>query len=1229
MKLLVSVVCVMVAVQMGGVHAQSIESFDPPAFNDNRVTTDLLFMYTFDQQECRDGAFADKRNDTTSLLGDFTYDQGDWGTTEKCPSVNNTGTIFENAYHGTKSQGQRSGASPSTAPLLRPDWVESGNDITALKSAMGTDFTVELWIRPSFNSGDPDNDEQFVLLEIGDPTPTAGSGFTWTCGDFSHDMQLIYDNSGVKRFELTYRTGPNPSDCQTINFGGFSLTAGSLYHVVVSAGTIGATQVLGLYIDGVAVGSSTSGLTDLDARTGSDVSLGDWSNADVIRVGSSAFTLSSLNTAVTVGTFSWPGDILFFAMSDRAFHSSSFNGGSGQFEAVGSADITSNFAAGLPNSVPVPPNDEFIFVGNEDEFVAFDPFQTALYDFDEDAFGENASDTFTITSRYGPQLRIGSSFRETDDTTIGLNDAIPRANGLEISNSVEDGYGDENSGFYVVRSDAYSTSEPVQIHFQVNPTNDAPIAVSRIETNTAQAQSRQLSFIATDPDCDRPNTAGSSFDDTAIDDSCGNLGNIEEIRVVNATTPFGILYFFNNTLECPPLNATSNTVMDNDEFEAADLQFVDSNRGEVTLTLCFEACFDESTEGNTCPPFASESSAQLGQAIFEFSATDQNMEESEIGTVTTNVTNVLVIDDQQVLVDEEGIIAITISGTDNFCEQRPDAEGCPLSSNFSRTKIYTLVSVPDPETQGDVFADEDLTIQLFADDELVTNETTQTATVYFRGATDAFNLDTWPLCGASPGRKDADTDATAPKHYSACALGSLLFTAVSCQGPFCNAVGNNQPITYRNLENPTISAFTTQDLQGYVMGGCGGPSDPGCPFQITATMSVDSGNTPSDVGSAADIYVVNVNDDPSILLPNATLANVSENVQTPIKVFNNSIRIVDSDGDNRIIDVVVQVPEQRGLLFLPVIDQQDNVNFRVTENPGLVNTGSSLIGMTGTVTEINIALQSLNYSISSDRLRDSIEVVVMDVSRRNGLDLVDLPLANLPILPGDAADTNYYVQRATMEIAFNNTIRTEDFRLEVAILWSSIIAGSLLCIGCIYGVSSACIRRAIRGERAAAWFVKNILFTHVESAEDVDDDDEIENEARRASAIAMVRIHIEAKTMARVRCCAHLFSCLCPCCYKFDAKAKLPTEEDMLRATTFDIEEDLARKHVPKAGDRKTLVLDSKEALHWTVHEHVDEKTGAVRRYIFNPHTGKAYWKWEIHEKDDGSSDGDSGSSSR
>jgi len=236
MKLLVALVwgVVVAIVQFGGVQAQSIESFDPPAFNDNRVTTDLLFMYTFDQDECEAGAFVDKRNDTTSLLGDLTYNTAasvpGWGTVTKCPSVNISGTIFENAYHGTKSQGQRAGAAPSSAPLTRDDSVVSSNNIAALQTQLGSDFTIELWIRPAFDSDTTVEDEVFVLFEIGQSFPGSGS-FPWTCAASNFDVQLRYDNSAAEQFLLTYRDAGG--NCRNIVFDTFTLSNGVLYHLIV------------------------------------------------------------------------------------------------------------------------------------------------------------------------------------------------------------------------------------------------------------------------------------------------------------------------------------------------------------------------------------------------------------------------------------------------------------------------------------------------------------------------------------------------------------------------------------------------------------------------------------------------------------------------------------------------------------------------------------------------------------------------------------------------------------------------------------------------------------------------------------------------------------------------------------------------------------------------------------------------------------------------------------
>jgi len=319
------------AVQMAGVHAQTetIESFNPPAFNDNRVTTDLLFMYTFDQDECESGAFADKRNDTTSLLGDLTYNTATanpgWTTVTKCPSVVIGSATFENAYRGTTSQGQRYDG--ATASLERDDSARSENDISGLLGALSgvTDFSLEFWIRPDFTSGG--NNHNYVLLEIDGDRPTSPIDFPWECTSGDFDLQVYYDNTNNdESFKVVYKDGTN--DCSTVDLGQVELTAGTLYHVVITS-VQGTFQTFQIAVDN----GTPSGPPPENT-----INFGLWDSNNHARIGSSIFALSTLNDASAGGFYSWSGDVLFFAMYSDDLTS----GVSGQ--------IGDNFAAGLPNS---------------------------------------------------------------------------------------------------------------------------------------------------------------------------------------------------------------------------------------------------------------------------------------------------------------------------------------------------------------------------------------------------------------------------------------------------------------------------------------------------------------------------------------------------------------------------------------------------------------------------------------------------------------------------------------------------------------------------------------------------------------------------------------------------------------------------------------------------------------------------------------------------------------
>jgi len=131
-------------------------------------------------------------SDTSSLLGDFTYDRGNWGTVDKCPSVDISSTVFENAYHGTNSQGQCAGPSPSPAPPSRDDSSVPTNDVSSLLATLSptTDLSFAFWVRPSFSSLVA-RGRRLVFLEIGTNTPPISTS-TRTCADPSrkYDLQI-------------------------------------------------------------------------------------------------------------------------------------------------------------------------------------------------------------------------------------------------------------------------------------------------------------------------------------------------------------------------------------------------------------------------------------------------------------------------------------------------------------------------------------------------------------------------------------------------------------------------------------------------------------------------------------------------------------------------------------------------------------------------------------------------------------------------------------------------------------------------------------------------------------------------------------------------------------------------------------------------------------------------------------------------------------------------------
>lgn len=297
--------------------------------------------------------------------------------------------------------------------------------------------------------------------------------------------------------------------------------------------------------------------------------------------------------------------------------------------------------------------------------------------------------------------------------------------------------------------------------------------------------------------------------------------------------------------------------------------------------------------------------------------------------------------------------------------------------------------------------------------------------------------------------------------------------------------------------------------------------------------------------------------------------------------------------------------QSRGQISFPSLASSAQLAFAF--QPGQINSGGTQLGLRGTVTTLNAALRDLHYVIPSAAEGDKIQIWVNDVTRE-GASILD------NFIQPNARDP-YYQVMVEMEVEIVLESDTEDFTVAVVVLWSGIVGGSLLCLGCCYGVLHAVFRRALMGERAAMWFVRNILFTHVADHPEEKDGVDVGPEAKRASRLAMRRIHAERVTMGRVRCCVHFFSCVCPCLCKFDAKMHMPSEGAMLAAATIDIANDVAKKHVPTKDN--TLYLTSEQALSWELHEHTDPRTGKVRPFLFNPHDGRSVWKWVITDQEE------------
>jgi len=1148
----VSIVCglVVAAVRMGGVQAQTIETFDPPRFNGNRTLTDLLFMYTFDQDECAAGAFADKRNDTTSLLGDLTYDQGAWGTVTKCPLVNNSGTIFENAYHGAKSQGQRVPAPPTSPPtsLLREDWVESSNDVSSLKTALmiDTDFAIEMWIRPDASFTLTQSANEYVLLELGSNTFSAGGGFTWGCGsDF--DLQIRYvDGTSNAQLVIEFVTAFGCDDLTS----NIVLNAGQLYHVVFNLQRVGTmpsfnTQVR-LVVDNVQIRQS-----DRD-----EIDLGAFDSQYSVRVGSSPAALST--NAATLLVHSWPGDVLFFAM-----YSDDLTQGT-------TSEVADNFAAGLPNSVPVASTTTVSFTGTEDQFVDVN-ISEAFYDADFDRAGLPLALTEFLTSNLtadplNGQLRLDGTTLVTGSTPLPA-----KITSVLAYRPAANLYGTGGT-FTVSAEDEFNAplfGPPATFEIIVDPANDDPTALPFDGGQTAQLVSRKLEFRGADIDCVSTDAPGSP--------SCVDFGLNKTIVIPDPSTDIGLLYLPTGS-NCPGYSDPGSIPINPSQPYIETIE----DPGDAVVELCFEACFGVNST-NACPSEKNDL-AILGDAEFDFFVVDETGANSITATVTTEVISVLTTDvDVEVTVNEDEPSIIQLKSIDFFCEDAVDTpKSSPPMDCATRFKNYTLSALP-PATQGTMYFDAAMTIPAMTG-------VSFNGTLFFMPAEDYFSAESWPICNVNAGGSSGT--------FSQCPKASTVAVSVfPCEGPLC---GDG------TIPGSLYEKFTTTDIGLGVFGddasddgSCASDTEKGCPLNLNYTVSVNSATSTSAIG--VRVYTINVPDLGTIVLPdNSSFVDLDSGVEfTLVDEMDQFIEIVDVDNNARVVDLIVSVAGSSQLVLDMVIPESKQ-NVVVIRPEGARFSGTKTITCIGTVDEVNEAMRNLKYRTTSAILSDVVSIRYFDPSRGGDLD-------------SSFTQTNgvdYTEATASIPLTFEEEKDGSGprFSLPVIAVYGLIGAGGICCIGFCCGIILTIGHCAARGSKTARWVLKNVLCSRLTPAQS-----EAELRKRMSGAAHMIEAeaHAEHTRLEEIEWCAHCLAVVCPSCVKFSAKEDLvPDEERVVVRANDRLKDKVAANHIPQENRAQSvrLLVSPEEIFDWEEHSWTDPDTGRTIPYFYNTKTQQSVW---------------------
>jgi len=812
-----------------------------------RVGDGLIAQYTFQQAQCAGGVFAsDMAQEADDVLGAASMDKVNWGADEiknlRCPLVERevdlpfsglTPLTHHFASNGVSFSGQRQPA------LTKDESIMTANDISGL--GLTDAMTVEMWIRPDFSSTATSGAKEHVLFEIGGSTVPENEAFIWECGA-NFDARLTYNDVGIaQQFKFEYKD--SRGDCTDPTFE-FTLNAGQLYHVVLQY--VGGNE-WGLSVDGAEL------LTDLGRPIGA------WTSTHKVRFGSDPSTLSTIASGPATDDHSWHGDIFLAALYNRA---------------LSEEEIAANFAAKLPNSLPVPANEVILAPGaKEDEIAALDLGELApsVYDFDGAVFGDgaelsfflgsNATDVTTVAGDVagdlledGELVLIGDEFGALSFGATALNEYGGPARFLFHA-------ADGAEPLKVLES-ARGTVDAV-----VAPTNDAPQLTASIDDGNvggngqpavSQTRSVLLTLAVSEVDCSRVQDSEAFQEGPS---SCARFG-LKEFSLTSAPT-FGRFFFANKVVndqatgelcqggegreacKCMPLSASTEFLDSGDSNTTvwgAGLSAVD---GTKSIAICFAGCFGKAEDPNVLNPCPADVSQDddgvVGRDAFSLKVVDATgataSRDFEItvagvlqvggeGQVQEHVSfEVPNSSEEEDFSENEGWIPITLRGLDLLCED----ESGPLPAEDSdpscveRFKTFVVKELPRPD-QGFLYereGDEDSVIALDANSEyaLPQNQTS----VWFRPTQNFFNRESWPLCARSGGSFGQCGKAQGDSDNSNFIKNVKFRSNIPGQGPRSKREREREVSTYvRMYTDGRIGCLLGMAVWGWLAGWLGG-----------------------------------------------------------------------------------------------------------------------------------------------------------------------------------------------------------------------------------------------------------------------------------------------------------------------------------------------------------------------------------------------------------------------